>query len=263
MNCSYCHNEGQEKSSIELSLPDIKKIAIKARNDGIKKVKITGGEPLLRKEIVRIVKTFSKYFEDLSIVTNGTNLERLAHKLKKAGLNRINIGCDSLYNPKLKNAKSIINAIDAAKKAGLFPIKLNMVVLKSINEHEINDMVRFAKEKNVVLQLIELINTDNNYFKKHYFSLKNVETNLEKEAFLITKNSLHQRSQYHLHDTVVEIVRPGHEGFCKNCKRIRITSDGKVKACLFQKNNLVCFDDIDTLKNAKGIYGKIKNDRYL
>ncbi|MBR9676489.1 GTP 3',8-cyclase MoaA [Candidatus Woesearchaeota archaeon] len=263
LNCDYCHDEGQKKSSEQMSLLDMKNIAIKAKRDGIKKVKITGGEPLLRKDIAKIVKIFSKYFEEVSMVTNGLLLSKHASKLKKAGLNRINIGCDSLYNPKLKNAKKIVGDLFSAKNAGLTPIKINMVVQKGLNDHEIEDMINFAKEKKVILQLIELINVNHKYYKKHFFSLENVENDLKNKAFLLTKNLIHDRSQYHLPGVVVEVVRPGHKGFCENCKRVRITSNGKVKACLFQKENLIDYKEIDSFVKVKGLCEGITNDRHL
>ena len=145
LKCPYCHNEGQLKSDNEMSLEKIKRIADAAKAAGIKKIKITGGEPLLRKDIVEIVKAF-KGFEDISMVTNGVYLDKYAFKLKKAGLHRINIGCDSLKNKHLQNRKNMIKGLNACKKAGFSNLKLNMVVLKGVNDSEIKDLIGFAKK---------------------------------------------------------------------------------------------------------------------
>ena len=222
-----------------------------AKQAGIKKIKITGGEPLLRKDIVEIVKTIKKNnFEDISMVTNGILLEKYARDLKLAGLDRINIGCDSLNVDFPKNKNNIMNGLIAAKKAGLYPIKLNMVVLKDINNNEINKMIEFARENNAILQLIELINTNKEFYSKHYFSLENIEKELEKKAVSVIQRKMHNRRQYDLGDVKVEAVRPFQNKFCKHCSRLRITSDGKIKPCLLRNDDLIDFTNNESLVKA-------------
>ena len=247
LKCPYCHKEGQISSEKELNLEEIEKIIKNAKEIGIKKIKITGGEPLLRKDIISIIKIIKKHnFEDISLVTNGFLLEEYAFQLKEAGLNRVNIGCDSLSsNVLLKNIKNIKDGLEAAKSAGLSPIKLNMVVLKDINDKEMPAMIEFAEKNKLVLQLIELININGNkeYYKKHYFSLENIEQELEKKAKIIINKEMHNRKQYNWGNVIVEIVRPFTKEFCANCTRLRITSDGKIKPCLLRNDNLINFKD--------------------
>jgi len=247
LKCPYCHKEGQISSEKELNLEEIEKIIKNAKEIGIKKIKITGGEPLLRKDIISIIKIIKKHnFEDISLVTNGFLLEEYAFQLKEAGLNRVNIGCDSLSsNVLLKNIKNIKDGLEAAKSAGLSPIKLNMVVLKDINDKEMPAMIEFAEKNKLVLQLIELININGNkeYYKKHYFSLGSIEKELEKKAKIIINKEMHNRKQYNLGNVIVEIVRPFTKEFCANCTRLRITSDGKIKPCLLRNDNLINFKD--------------------
>ncbi len=251
LNCPYCHKEGQISSEKELTLKEIGDILEAAKKNGIKKVKITGGEPLLRKDIIDIVKVIKKNnFEDISLVTNGLLLDRYAKQLREGGLDRVNIGCDSLNSGLLKNKNQIINGLKLSKEVGLNPIKINMVVLKGINDHEIGGMVAFARENNVILQLIELINTNDRFYKKYFYDLGGIENNLEKAAIKVIEREMQSRKQYHLKDVVVEVVRPFHNRFCEHCTRIRITSDGRIKTCLLRNDNLMDFKDKNSLLEA-------------
>jgi len=220
---------------------------------GVDHVKITGGEPLLRTDIVQIVRGIAQIgkFKDISLTTNGILLERFAAALKKAGLMRLNIGSDSLSsNIVPKHMDRILPGIIAAKNAKLSPIKLNMVALKGINSNEIWDMIEFAKTHNVVLQLIELIPNDSVDFKRFYFPLTDIEKDLRKKADKIVARELQGRTQFHLDGAVVEIVEPSHKSFCANCGKIRVTSDGKIKPCLMRNDNLVNFDGADAIPRA-------------
>lgn len=252
LNCPYCHKEGNLETKNELSLDEINNIMKESKKIGIKKIKITGGEPLLRKDIVDIVRIAKENnFEDISLVTNGILLHKYAKELKKAGLNRVNIGCDSpSSNILLKNIKNIKKGLESAKEAGLKPIKLNMVVLKDTNDKEIGNMIEFARENNAILQLIELINLNNEFYKKHFFDLKNIEEELEKKACRVIKKKMQNRKQYDLGNVLIEVIRPSHKLFCKNCRRIRVTSDGKLKPCLMRNDNLVEFNGYSSFIEA-------------
>jgi len=260
LSCPYCHREGELNPAKEISMEKIEEIIKNAKSIGIKKIKITGGEPLVREGITDVIRIIKKYnFEEISLVTNGFLLDKYAFELKEAGLNRVNIGCDSLSsNILLKNAENIKSGLRAAKEAGLTPIKLNMVVLKGINDKEIVKMIEFARENDAVLQLIELINIDDEFYKKHYFSLKEIEKELEKKAMMVIKKEMHNRRQYDLGDVMIEIVRPFTKDFCQNCTRLRITSDGRIKPCLMRNDNLIDFKDkcslIEAIKEKGVLY---------
>jgi GTP 3',8-cyclase len=259
LDCQYCHKEGECSPAKEVSLEKIRQITDSAIKLGIKKFKITGGEPLLRKDIVEIIYTIKQLgAEDISMTTNGTLLGSKAKALKQAGLNRVNIGCDSLSSSILEKTKdSIKNGLNEAKQAGLNPIKLNMVVLKGINENEIEDMIEFARETKTILQLIELIDKNNQYFKNHYFPLDKIEADLKEKALAVNKRNMQNRLQYDLGNVLVEVIRPTHKSFCAACNKIRITSDGLLKPCLMRDDNLINFENSDSLKqaiSAKGAY---------
>ncbi len=246
LNCPYCHREGEgdkNRCDKEISVSEIKGIMRAASELGIKKVKITGGEPLLRNDIVEIVKEISEIegIKDISMTTNGFFLAHFAHQLKNNGLNRINIGCDSLSSSILqKNIGNIEKGLKSAEDAGLNPLKINMVVLKGINESETGKMMEISKKYNAILQLIELIPTNKFFFDKFFFSLEGIEKELERKASKIFVRDVNFRKQYFVDGAVVEVVRAHlNRNFCKNCRKIRITSDGFIKPCLMRDDNLV------------------------
>lgn len=236
LNCWYCHREGEDNPHGEISLETIKEIVAYGALKGVSSVKLTGGEPLLRDDIVDIVSVISgiEGIEDVSMTTNGLLLPGLAGELKRAGLTRVNIACDSLSKTLLaKNAKAIIPAISAARQNGLSPIKLNMVLLKGVNDHEVGEMMQFAGEHDAILQVIELIpNGDDEYFRRYHVDLAFLDDLFSRKARLIVKRRMHSRKQYYLEDTIVELVRPHSRDFCRGCNRLRITSDGGIKPCL-------------------------------
>ncbi|MHA1339202.1 MAG: GTP 3',8-cyclase MoaA [Promethearchaeota archaeon] len=245
LNCIYCHREGHNSLNKAdfLTLEQISKIADICNKFGINTVKITGGEPLLHPKIVEIVKIFAEKpnITDVSLTTNGTKLESLCFQLKNAGLNRINIGCDSIRNTSIKNLNKIEKGIFVAKKAGINPIKLNMVVLKGINENEINDLINYCKKNSLILQLIELIDFNPDFYKKYHLELSSIEESLKERSKKIIKRDIQDRNQYILENgAIVEVVKPMHNAhFCANCSTIRVTADYQFKPCLKREDNLV------------------------
>lgn len=221
-----------------------------AINLGISSVKLTGGEPLLRNEIVEIVHKIKEIdgLTDLSMTTNATNLKDLANDLKASGLDRLNISLPTLdkkmYGDLMGgNLEDALNGIKAAVEAGIHPVKLNMLLLKNVNENEIEKMIKFSAETGTILQMIELepINLSKEYYQRYHLSLDQIEQKLEKLA-LETKvrKFMQKRRVYVLPKVKVELIRPiENTEFCANCTRIRVTSDGKLKPCLMRKDNLV------------------------
>lgn len=252
INCLYCHHDGMMPSDKEMTPDEIFQILKVAKSLGIKKIRFSGGEPLIRKDIVEIVeKTASLDFKDISITTNGILLDKYAEDLFNAGLNRVNISFDTL-NPDtykkitsksyLKEAKKgVLKAVEV----GLNPVKLNMVIMKGINDDEVMEMFDFAKENGIVLQLIELMkseNCDDNAFSEEYhFDMGPLEKDLENMAEKIkTRKFMQDRKKYFIDDGEIEVVRPmDNTKFCENCTRLRITPEGKIKPCLLRNDNLI------------------------
>jgi cyclic pyranopterin phosphate synthase len=225
----------------------ISKIAVEL---GIARIKLTGGEPLMRKDLPEIVAGIAKIpgLKDLSLTTNGLLLGGgNAKKLRGCGLKRVNISLPSL-NPetyhKLTGGKleAALEGIEAAIEADFCPVKLNMVVLKDVNVGDVPDLIDYAGRKGLVLQLIELdpVNVGDEYYTEHHRSLDEQEIMLKTQAVSIEKRPyMHNRLIYHLPNATVEVVKPiENTDFCMHCTRMRITSDGKLKPCLMRNDNL-------------------------
>jgi GTP 3',8-cyclase len=241
LSCIYCHKEGEKSPKEQLSAEDIAEILRVAAKFEIRSVKFTGGEPLLRPDLVTIVQSVPAGMES-SLTTNGTLLADLARDLKASGLRRVNVSIDSL-NPEtykkitgVDNLSDVLEGITAALDVGLTPVKLNMVVLEGINDNEIEDFLAFVRGKrNLILQLIELMHfNDCNY----HGELNVVEEMLASRSKQIITRRMHHRKKYCLDGAEVEVVRPLHNTeFCAFCNRLRVTSDGKLKPCLLRMDN--------------------------
>jgi len=245
--------EGEEKPTenfAEMTVDEIVRIVRIAVGLGISKVKLTGGEPLMRKDIVEIIKGIAATsgLTDLSITTNGTMLASLAKELHANGLKRVNISLPTLngevYN-KLSGGRleDVLEGVETAVEVGLYPVKLNMLILKGVNDDDVPEMITFARETGTILQLIELepINISETYYLAHYKSLDEYDNTLRQRAVKVeTRQYMQSRRIYHLPNATVEIVHPiENTDFCKRCTRLRVTSDGKLKPCLMRNDNLV------------------------
>lgn len=251
-NCVYCHKEGNGHSSrVEMEPGEIKRMVEVGVKFGVTKVKLTGGEPLMRKDVEEIVAEIATVpgITDISMTSNGYYLNGRAYDLKETGLDRVNISLDTLRPETFSwitrdgEIEKVFEGIDNAIDADLSPVKLNMVVMKGVNEDEILTMLKRYSKKGVVLQLIELMVADPDFFDRYYFKLDDVEKGFAKEASSFRERRYMQgRRQYRLNGSRVEVVRPMHNtDFCANCTRIRVTSDGNLKPCLMRSENLLDF----------------------
>ncbi len=263
--CFFCHMEGTGINSASMSLDELESLARMAARFGIGKIKFTGGEPTLRRDIVDIVRVTRKHIDgEISMTTNGTRLRALAGDLKDAGLDRINISLHSIdregfsYITGTDSLDQVLDGIRAAQDAGLGPIKLNFVVLNGINVDQIEKMVAISAREDIILQLIEyevpreLENSDD--YRRYHYPLDALENNFSSESLRTIRNSLHDRPQYYLRREEgiarVEVVQPMRNyHFCDNCTRMRVTSAGYFKPCLMRSDNYTRF--IDLLRNRK------------
>ena len=232
-----------------MSVQDIVRIAKIAVSLGIARIKLTGGEPLMRKDLPEIVSGIAALpgLRDLSLTTNGLLLGGLAKELHDCGLKRVNISLPTL-NPETYrklaggNLDDALTGVRAAIEAGYCPVKLNMVILKDVNVGDVPAMIEYARQTGTVLQLIELdpINVSDTYYSTHHRSLEEQEQMLREQAETIEKRPfMHNRLIYHLPNVTVEVVHPiENSDFCMHCTRMRITSDGKLKPCLMRNDNL-------------------------
>jgi len=196
-NCIYCDREGFNPKTTELSVDEINQLCrILAQILKVTKIKFTGGEPLLREEIVEIIRNVSalQLYKDISMTTNGVYLIEKAQDLYDAGLNRINVSLGTLKPDIYKkiygsdSLETVLKGLMIAKEVGLTPIKLNYVVLKGINDQEVDDLINFCAEHEFILQLIELhevsrsISQDNGFYEKYYFDVTPLLEEFERKA---------------------------------------------------------------------------------
>jgi cyclic pyranopterin phosphate synthase len=254
LNCSYCHREGEENlpqtQRTEMTAEEISRITEIAVSLGICRIKLTGGEPLMRKDITEIIKEINNVpnLKDLSMTTNGTLLPPLAQELHSSGLRRVNISIPTLEEQvfhRLTGGKvgDVLEGVTAAVEAGFFPVKLNMPILKGLNDEAVPAMVEFASKTGTILQLIELepVNIGSLYYTLRHKPLDEYEKILEQKAEKIeTRKFMQNRRIYHLPDTTVEVIKPiENTEFCLHCTRLRLTSYGKLKPCLMRNDNTI------------------------
>ena len=249
LRCLYCHHEGEVEPNGEISDEMVVGVARAAAALGVRSLKLTGGEPLLRQSLAGLVAQMPPTLK-ISLTTNGIYLAEQAEELAQAGLDRVNVSLDSL-KPEVyraitcgreKDLERVMQGLDAAAAAGLLPIKLNVVVLKQ-NEAEIPAIIDFCREKGLIAQLIQLLDLDH---KGLAGDIDAIEARLAAQADSIRTREMHRRKKYLLDGAEVEIVRPmDNTEFCANCNRLRVTSDGKIKPCLLRSDNLVAIDSYD------------------
>ena len=251
--CDYCHKEGEGCSRgvcEEMTVAEIVRIARIAVGLDISRVKLTGGEPLMREDLCNIVKGIAAIpgLKDLSLTTNGSLLASEAERLHASGLRRVNISLPTL-NPEAYtkltdgNLENTLDGVKAAVAVGFNPVKLNMVVLNGINVNDVPELMDFARQTGTILQLIELdpVNVEEEYFAAYHKVLDEYEEMLKQKALEVkTRKFMHNRHVYYLPDVTVEIVHPTeNREFCAHCTRLRVTSNGMLKTCLMRNDNLI------------------------
>lgn len=293
--CSYCmpkdifnRDHAFLKHDQLLSFEEINHLSQIFLNLGVKKLRITGGEPLLRKNIETLIeqlaqlKTLDDTPPELTMTTNATLLAKKAKELKAAGLNRITISLDAIddhifqqLNDMSVPVSTVLRGIDAALDAGLFPIKVNMVVRKGINDHQIIPMVKYFKGSGIILRFIEYmdVGTTNGW------SMDGVVPSQEVIARIVEHYPLHRldpnapeetASRWAFDDGTGEIgvISSVTQAFCHTCTRARLSMDGRLFLCLFAsagydlrtllRQNL---DDPTLQASIAGIWNK-RDDHY-
>ncbi len=251
--CVYCMSEDMEflpKKDV-LSLEELDRLCNTFIDLGVKKLRITGGEPLVRKNIMQLFSTLGNKIgqglEELTLTTNGSQLARYAKDLFDNGVKRINVSLDSLDKNKFKKITRIgdfdkvVKGIMAAKNAGL-KIKINTVALKGINDNEILDLVNWCGENKFALTFIEVMPMGEIGEKRidQYMPLTEVRS-LIKTRYSITDDPLKTggpAKYVHCHETNQKIgfITPLTHNFCETCNRVRITCTGKMYMCLGQED---------------------------
>ena len=251
--CFYCLPNGEPPLARKETILTFEEIAYLADifvSLGIEKIRLTGGEPLLRKEVPKLVTEIAKLkpqLHDLALTTNGFDLPRQAAALKTAGLDRVTISLDSLDREKFIDITGVdaldkvYAAIDAAKKFGFEPVKINAVLVRGRNDDEIVDFARFAREYDVSMRFIEFMPLDSG----HEWSREMVVPGKEIRDVINVVHPLRLKDKsrgsetswkYEFADGApgeIGIIAPVTEMFCGACSRIRLTADGQIRTCLF------------------------------
>jgi cyclic pyranopterin phosphate synthase len=250
--CVYCRTGTNGAAYAELPFDDYLRMAHVLVDLGITKIRLTGGEPLLRKGVVDFVRDLAKLrthtgeIPDIAMTTNGHLLAELAQPLKNAGLNRVTVSMDAVDPERFARItrvptgfNSVLAGIRASRRAGLDPVKVNCVLLRGFNEDQIIPFGMFAREEGVVVRFIEFmpLEEDRVWTPEIVVRLDEIVTRMSGYKPLV--EIAHQRSEtarrYVFDDGVGEIgiIAPVSHPFCGHCSRIRITSDGKLRTCLF------------------------------
>ena len=231
-----------------LSFEEIERLAAIFIDLGVKKIRLTGGEPLLRRDLDVLIKKLSKLegLQDLCLTTNGTFLGSKAEQLKEAGLKRVNVSLDALNDQVFQSItdsrvspRLIIQGIQKAKDVGL-EVKVNMVMKKGTNETEIIPMAEYFKEQGIPLRFIEFMDVGQSngwnfgkiVTKREIFQILSKHFELESVAPAYV-GEVAKRYRYKGTDTEVGFITSVSESFCSNCTRVRMAADGKMYTCLF------------------------------
>lgn len=253
--CQYCMPEKPfewtPKENL-LSYEEMFSFIKVAIDNGIKKIRITGGEPLVREDLDQFIAMVYNYKNDidLALTTNGYLLKNQVKKLKNAGLKRINISIDSLeqetfwYLTKKNVLQNVLDGIEAALEAGMI-VKLNSVILKDINENEILSLYNYAKQKGIQIRFIEYMENENAYSNLKTIQSKEIINTILK-AHLLSELSVKENSAAKLYQDesgyVFGVIEPYDDSFCQTCNRIRLSAEGDLIPCLY-------FEDSQNIKN--------------
>lgn len=253
LRCQYCMPAGQNYKQYYKNLLRLEELysIIKVFTDlGIQKVRITGGEPLIRPGIVSFIEKIAALqgIQDLAMTTNGILLKQYARDLKEAGLHRLNISIDSLHDEQYRvitgggSLKTAMEGIEEAKRLGLRPIKVNTVLIKGFNDDEIENFVRWAVQEDIEVRFIELMPIGNGigWAEERFLSADAVLEAVPELKPVSAVDSSSTAVYYHIPEKKgkVGLIRPISCKFCSSCNRVRLTANGTLKYCLHSNMDL-------------------------
>jgi cyclic pyranopterin phosphate synthase len=252
LRCIYCMPE-EGIPSIEhkeiLSYEEIVRILRIAVDIGVRKIRITGGEPLVRKNVTHLIALIKgiNTIKDLSLTTNGVLLEQYAEKLVSSGLERVNVSLDSLRPNRYRemtrggDINNVLRGIKAAERAGLFPIKINVVPIRSFNDDEITEFARITLSSPYQVRFIEFMpfGKGSMWRPEKFISAKEIKDIVKDIGPLfpvqLRKSGPAKYFKFNGASGVIGFISPLSNHFCGECNRLRLTSDGKLRPCLFSE----------------------------
>ena len=263
--CIYCSPSDRNFCFIKhqniLRFEEILEITRVAVKMGMNKVRLTGGEPLVRKGVVNFIKELKQIegLEDISMTTNGYYLSGMATDLKNAGLNRVNISLDSLQREKFKEItgfdglERVLDGIETSLKVGLTPVKINVVLLKGINDGEVEEFIRLTVNEPLYIRFIELMPTNHELTQinqGHFVSAQNIKDKMKIRFPNLTPASVEKgygpAIYYQLPGAkgMVGFITAVSQHFCAKCNRIRLTAEGRLRPCLFSSREIEIRDQL-------------------
>ena len=255
LRCVYCMPPGgmQPMAHREiLRYEEIIRIIRVAVRLGVRKVRITGGEPLVRKNIVYLIQQIKEIegIQDLSLTTNGILLNQYAEKLAEAGLDRVNVSLDSLHPDRFREITKgrdialVLKGIEAAERAGLVPIKINMVPIRGINDDEVLDFARLTFHSSYQIRFIEFMpfGSQEIWRPERFIPSDEIRAAVEKigplTAVKLRRSGPARYFRLEGAVGVIGFISPLSNHFCSECNRLRLTSDGKLRPCLFSETEI-------------------------
>ncbi len=253
--CTYCMPKevfGKDFQFLErsqlLSFGEIHRLVRIFRDHGVEKIRITGGEPLVRRKLERLIEMLAYWDDlDLTLTTNGSLLEQKARDLRNAGLKRITVSLDSLDDAVFKAmndvdfpVRSVLAGIDAAAAAGLQPIKINMVVQRGVNDHSVLEMARFFRAKGHILRFIEYmdVGASNGWKMDQVVPSRELVQLIDREMPIEPvqpnyEGEVAERWRYRDGSGEVGFISSVTQAFCRSCTRARLSAEGQLYTCLF------------------------------
>ena len=255
--CVYCRTGNEGAVYAELPIADYLRIARVFVGLGIEKIRLTGGEPLLRRGLLEMIRELSQLRTldgaplDLALTTNGHLLEDLAQPLREAGLSRITVSMDAVDAEKFVRItrvpgsyERVVSGIRAAKRAGLAPVKVNCVLLRGFNEDQVVRFAHFSRDEGVIVRFIEFmpLEEDRLWTPQSVVSMREIVAALNsfRPVVRMAPNAASETAvRYTFDDGLGEIgiIAPVTQAFCGHCSRVRLTSDGKIRTCLFSQSD--------------------------
>ena len=252
LRCVYCMPaEGMQflPNDKHLTFDEIEEVVRVAAGLGVKRLRLTGGEPLVRQNVEELVARLSAIpgIEDIALTTNGIFLAPKAEALKQAGITRINLSLDSMKQERFAqitrggDVRKVLAGLDAAFRVSFHPIKLNVVLMKGFNDDEVDDFLRMTLDRDITVRFIEYmpIGHDDDGWRDRYISLDYVKERchalgLAPEATdAVYGNGPAEYFRLPGAKGAVGLIHPVSDHFCENCNRLRLTADGNIKPCLF------------------------------
>jgi cyclic pyranopterin phosphate synthase len=253
--CVYCRTGEDGPQYPELAIDEYKRLIRLFVDLGITKVRLTGGEPLLRRGLIDLVRELSRLRSftgeplDLAVTTNGHLLDSLAAPLKQAGLHRVTVSMDAVDEHTFERItrvpgsfKTVVGGVRAAIAAGLTPVKINCVLLRGFNDDQVEGFAHFARRENVIVRFIEFMPLEEGrlWTPGIVVPLREIVQRIGRELPLVElppNEASETARRYTFADGVGEIgiIAPVTQAFCGACSRVRLTSDGKIRTCLFSQ----------------------------